>query len=55
METPDFAYILKIKRKLAYAIIENNYDLLAPEVIRLSRELDELMLPLFMKQLYVSK
>ena len=55
METPDFVYILKLKRKLASAIIENNYNLLSPEIIRLSKELDELMLPLFMKQLFVSK
>lgn len=55
METSDLAYIIKIKRKLAHTIIENNYNLLSPEVIQLSKELDELMLPLFIKQIIVSE
>lgn len=53
MESPNLANIMKLKRKLAHIIIQNNYDLLAPEVIKLSKELDVLMLPLFMKQIEV--
>lgn len=51
METPNSAYIIKLKRKLAHIIIQNNYNLLSPEVIRLSIELDQLMLPIFIKQI----
>lgn len=51
METPNLAYIIKLKRKLSHIIIQNNYNLLSPEVIRLSKELDQLMLPLFIKQI----
>lgn len=53
MESPNLTHIIKLKRKLAHIIIQNNYDLLAPEVIKLSKELDALMLPLFMKQIEV--
>lgn len=51
MESPNLAHILKLKRKLTHVIIQNNYDLLSPEVIQLSQELDELILPLFIKQI----
>lgn len=43
--------IITLKKQLALAIIQNSYDLLAPEVLALSQALDALMNPLFEAQL----
>lgn len=51
MESSNPIHIIKLKRELTHSIIRNNYNLLSPEVLRLSKELDELMLPLFIKQI----
>ena len=51
METPTLTHISTLKKKLAYAIAENHYDLLSPEVLLLSEELDRLMIPLFTQQI----
>lgn len=51
MERNILTTIILLKKELAYAIERNHYDLLSPEVLRLSRELDCLMTPLFENQL----
>lgn len=51
MEISNPSIIIKLKKDLTYAIQKNNYNLLAPEVIRLSRALDQLMTPIFETQL----
>ncbi|OOB79222.1 MAG: hypothetical protein ATN33_06255 [Epulopiscium sp. Nele67-Bin001] len=43
--------ISKLKNDLSHSIITNNYDLLSPEVLQLSQELDTQMLPQFQQQL----
>lgn len=45
------AKIYLLKRQLVDAIVNNNYDLQATEVLDLSTQLDVLMLPLFKEQL----
>lgn len=50
METSTLTTIMNLKQDLLYAIEVHNYDLLSPEVIKLSIELDRLMLPLFKQQ-----
>lgn len=51
METSTLTTIMALKKKLLAVIKANNYNLLSPEVIKLSSELDRLMLPLFKRQL----
>lgn len=51
METSTPTLIMKLKKDLLKAIEANNYNLLSPEVIDLSNELDRLMLPLFKRQI----
>lgn len=51
METTTLTTIMSLKKELLSLIKANNYNLLSPEVIELSRELDRLMLPLFKRQL----
>ena len=51
METSTLTIIKSLKNDLLKAIEANNYNLLSPEVIQLSHELDRLMLPLFKRQL----
>ncbi len=43
--------ISQLKNELSHSIITNNYDLLSPEVLQLSQELDMQMLPQFQQQL----
>ncbi|OOB76882.1 MAG: hypothetical protein BEN19_03520 [Epulopiscium sp. Nuni2H_MBin003] len=43
--------ITNTKKALSHSIINNNYNLLATDVIQLSQELDNKMLPLFKQQL----
>ncbi len=40
-----------LKDELELLIEKNNYDLLSPEVIKLSEKLDSLIVPLFKRQL----
>lgn len=47
--------IYLLKKQLSDAIINNDYDLQATEVLTLSRQLDTLMFPLFKEQLDSSK
>lgn len=47
----DHQTILTTKKQLALAIEKNNYNLQAEEVLTLSEQLDELMLPAFKTQL----
>lgn len=47
----DHQTILTTKKQLALAIEKNNYNLQAEEVLTLSKQLDELMLPAFKTQL----
>ncbi len=51
METSITTIIISLKKDLARVIEQNHYNLLSPEVIKLSTELDHLMIPLFKKQL----
>lgn len=51
METSIPTIIISLKKDLARVIEQNHYNLLSPEVIKLSTELDHLMIPLFKKQL----
>ncbi|MBP3887846.1 MAG: Spo0E family sporulation regulatory protein-aspartic acid phosphatase [Cellulosilyticum sp.] len=51
MKTSTLTIIMSLKQDLLKVIEANNYDLLSPEVIELSSELDRLMLPLFKRQL----
>lgn len=43
--------ILHLKKTLHLIIKENNYNLLSPEILALSQELDLLLNPFFKKQL----
>lgn len=47
--------ILALKKQLSSAILNNNYNLQSPEVLLLSQELDELMLPIFVNQIHFYK
>ena len=51
MESSTLTTITAHKKNLIKLIEANNYNLLTPEVIQLSYELDCLMLPLFKRQL----
>jgi len=51
MNTPISHALKALKKELALAIIRNNYNLLAPEILSLSKQLDDLMTPLFKTQL----
>lgn len=51
MKTSTLTIIMSLKKDLLKAIEANDYNLLSPEVIQLSNELDRLMLPLFKRQL----
>ena len=51
METSTPTLIKSLKKDLVKVIETNNYNLLSPEVIELSSELDRLMLPLFKRQI----
>lgn len=51
METTTLTSILSLKKDLNHAIEANHYNLLSPEVISLSQELDCLIMPLFKYQL----
>jgi len=51
METTTLSHIMKLKKDLLNLIEVNNFNLLSPEVIELSRKIDNLMLPLFKCQL----
>lgn len=51
METSTLTTIMALKKDLLAVIKANNYNLLSPEVIKISSELDRLMLPLFKRQL----
>ena len=47
----DMNPIYLLKKQLSDAIVNNNYDLQATEVLTISQELDILMIPLFKEQL----
>lgn len=49
------ASILSLKKQLSHAILTHNYDLQSPEILKLSQQLDELMLPIFENQLHFYK
>ena len=51
----DMTSIYLLKKQLCDAIIDNNYDLQATEVLTLSEQLDNLMIPLFKEQLDCNK
>ena len=51
MEPSTRTIIMALKKDLARLIEQNHYNLLSPEVIKLSTELDRLMTPLFRRQL----
>lgn len=51
MENMNSSNIISLKKDLSCAIIKNHYDLLSPEVLILSKKLDELMTPYFKNQL----
>ena len=51
----DSIKIYALKKQLCDAIVDNNYDLQAPEILTLSSQLDSLMLPLFKEQLNYCK
>lgn len=51
MEPSTLTIIMALKKDLARLIEQNHYNLLSPEVIKLSTELDRLMTPLFRRQL----
>ncbi len=51
MKTSTLTVIMSLKQDLIKTIEANNYNLLSPEVIELSSELDRLMLPLFKCQI----
>lgn len=51
MQPSTLAIIIALKKDLARTIEQNHYDLLSPEVINLSIQIDCLMTPLFKQQL----
>lgn len=51
MNTPSIPIINALKKELALAITRNNYNLLSPEILSLSTQIDALMIPLFKIQL----
>lgn len=50
-KTPDTQTINSLKKELCDLLIKNDYNLLAPEIIDLSMELDNKLLPIFKKQI----
>jgi hypothetical protein len=51
MNAPSNCTIKALKKELIIAIVRNNYNLLSPDIISLSKQLDDLMIPLFKSQL----
>ncbi len=51
MNAPNVLLINKLKKELNVLVVQNNFNLLAPDILQLSKLLDELMLPLFEDQL----
>ncbi len=51
MNSPNSYLIKTLKKELTLAIVNANYNLLTPEVLSLSRQLDDLINPLFKNQL----
>lgn len=51
MEPSTLTTIIALKKDLIRAIKQNHYNLLSPEVIKLSIKIDCLMTPLFKQQL----
>lgn len=51
MEPSTLTTIISLKKDLARTIEQNHYNLLSPEVIELSIQIDCLMTPLFKQQL----
>ncbi len=49
--TPQIMTINSLKKQLSSLIVKNNYNLLHPDILILSNELDHLMIPLFKVQL----
>jgi hypothetical protein len=49
--TPKKYDLNKLKLDLHDSIVKNNYNLLSPEVLALSIQIDELVLPIFQAQL----
>ena len=52
MEPSTLTTIISLKKDLIKTIEQNNYNLLSPEVIKLSIQIDSLMAPLFKQQLH---
>lgn len=50
-QTPDIFKINALKKELSSCIVAHNYNLLSPETLSLSHEIDELLLPIFKTQL----
>lgn len=51
METSTLTTLIALKKDLVKVIEQNHYDLLSPEVVTLSIQIDRLMTPLFKQQL----
>lgn len=51
MDTSNFYIISNLKKELILAIIHNQFNLLSPEVLTISKQLDVFMNPLFKDQL----
>ena len=49
--TPNEYDLNELKNQLRTCIIKNNYNLLSPEVLALSTQIDQLVLPIFQAQL----
>lgn len=52
MEPSTLTTIISLKKDLIKTIEQNHYNLLSPEVIKLSIQIDSLMAPLFKQQLH---
>lgn len=50
-QTPDILKVNILKKELSSCIVKHNYNLLSPEVLSLSCQIDELLLPIFQTQL----
>lgn len=50
-QTPDILKINTLKKELSCCIEKNNYNLICPDVLSLSSEIDKLVLPIFENQL----
>ena len=51
MNSPNSYLVKTLKKELTLAIVNANYNLLNPEILSLSRQLDDLINPLFKSQL----